>query len=138
MNRRTRLQVCIFCGLLLFGTAGLVMARGQSENEETQEPKYTGSIPVAEQTDTEGLSAEVMDLAKISMDDAVQTVLALNKNARLVGIELDIENGYLVYSVSLNDGEVVKVDAGNGEILYSEKSEEGDRSDRDETEEDEE
>ncbi len=32
-------------------------------------------------------------------------------------IELDVENGYLVYSVQLKDGHDVKVDAGNSSVL---------------------
>ena len=139
MNSRIKLRALAFCGLLLVGTASLAVARGQSEGNEKQVPAYTGSIFVTEQTeDSEGLPDEVIDLAKISMEEAARTVLAQNKDTRLVGIELDVENGYLVYSVSLSNGLEFKVDAGNGEILHSEKTKEGDRSEREGREENEE
>jgi uncharacterized membrane protein YkoI len=40
-------------------------------------------------------------------------------------VELDNENGVVVYSVELDNGLDVKVDAGNGNILHTEQPDNG-------------
>ncbi len=87
-------------------------------------PSYTGSIAVDESA-TEGLSeadesAALAGQATIGADQARAAVLAANPGATVVKVELDNENGYLVYSVELKDGSDVKIDAGTGAILHTE------------------
>ena len=57
--------------------------------------------------------------ATISSDQAQAAALAANPGATVVKVELDNENGTLVYSVELSNSSDVKVDAGNGAILYT-------------------
>ena len=91
---------------------------------DEQTPSYAGSIPV-DQTATEALSeadefAALAGQATITSDEAQAAALAANPGATVVEVELDNENGALVYSVELSNGLDVKVDAGNGAILHTE------------------
>jgi hypothetical protein len=59
----------------------------------------------------------------VSAADAEAAALAAHPGAQVVKSELDNENGSLVYSVELNNGKDVKVDAGTGAILFVESGE---------------
>jgi uncharacterized membrane protein YkoI len=88
-----------------------------------QDPTYAASIAVG-QAATEGMSeadeaAALQSKATISAADAEAAALAANSGATVVKTELDNENGALVYSVELSNGADVKVDAGNGAILFT-------------------
>lgn len=90
---------------------------------DEQMPIYTSSINV-DQTATESMdeaaeSAALQDQATISVADAEAAALAANPGTTVVKTELDNENGALVYSVELSNGADVKVDAGNGSILFT-------------------
>ncbi len=92
-------------------------------DDGVQEPLYAGSIPV-DQAQTEGMSeadeaAALQGKATLSAADAEAAALAANPGAAVVKTELDNENGALVYSVELDNGSDVKVDAGNGAILFT-------------------
>lgn len=94
-----------------------------------QEPPYAGSISV-DQTQTENLSeadeaADLQGQATITADEASTAALAANPGAAVTQIELDNENGTLVYSVQLDNGSDVKVDAGNGIVLYTDSGQDG-------------
>jgi hypothetical protein len=77
--------------------------------DQVQEPSYTCSLAAGQQ-------------ATISAADAETAVLAANPGTTVVKTELDDENGCLVYAVELSNGSDVKVDAGNGTILYTEQA----------------
>ena len=75
---------------------------------------------------------DLSSLALITAAQAEEAALAAYPDATVEEVELDNENGCLVYSVELNDGQEVKVDAGDGEILGLEaddEDEEGDHQD---------
>lgn len=96
---------------------------------DEQTPSYAGSIAV-DQTATEGMSeadesAALLDKATITAADAEAAALAANPGATVVKTELDNENGALVYSVELSNGADVKVDAGNGSILFTDSGADG-------------
>lgn len=84
-------------------------------------------------------------LATITMTQAKDIVLS-NFQGEILKIELEDENGFLVYSVEIVTPEKmiedIKVDAGNGEILRMEKDtpdenkEEADEQDKDNEHED--
>jgi hypothetical protein len=58
----------------------------------------------------------------ITADQAKAAALAANPGTTATKVELDDENGCLVYSVELSNGLDVKVDAGNGDILSTEQA----------------
>lgn len=64
------------------------------------------------------------DLARISPDDARSAALVSVPGATVTGLDLDEEDGYLVYEVELAEDRTefdVVVDAGSGEVLCSER-----------------
>ena len=124
-------------GLLLSGgvvSAYQVMAMAQNngiaqtpvavQQQEVQEPSYHGSIVVGD-TKYEGKSEQdesksLAGLAKITAAQAKQAAEA-KVGSTASGVELDNENGSLVYKVKFSKQEV-KVDAGNGSILKVEQA----------------
>lgn len=115
---------------LLAGTVGGGIALAQtptgSGQDQIETPAYTGSITV-DQTRTEGMSeadesAALQGQATITAEQAQAAAEAANAGAKATKVELDNENGVLVYSVQLDNGLDVKVDAGNGSILHTEQA----------------
>jgi uncharacterized membrane protein YkoI len=99
---------------------------GDQNEVDEQQPQYTGSITVDE-SQYEGMSeadeaAALQAMATISSAEAGAAALAANPGTTVVKTELDSEDGVLVYSVELSNGMDVKVDAGNGDILYTEQA----------------
>ena len=142
------LGVTLFVGSLIGGGSGLfaqgpdvtpAATSGQSEADQVQEPSYTGSISVDE-AQYEGMSeadeaAALQELATISPEEAQATAEAANPGSTATEVELDDENGSLVYSVELDNGLEVQVDAGDGTILHTEQA--GDEADDDDGDENE-
>jgi uncharacterized membrane protein YkoI len=96
---------------------------GTDSGVDEQYPSYTGSITL-DQSSTDGMSetdeaTALASMATITVDQAKATALAANPGTTVIKAELDNENGVLVYSVELSNGSDVKVDAGNGTVLYT-------------------
>jgi uncharacterized membrane protein YkoI len=90
---------------------------------DQQSPSYNSSLTV-DPAATDGMNetdeaAALSGQAKITIEQAKSAALAANPGAGVVKAELDNENGALVYSVELNTGANVKVDAGSGAILHT-------------------
>ena len=85
---------------------------------------------------------DLSSLALITADQAREAALATHPDAVVTEVELENENGCLVYSVELNEDMDVIVDAGNGTILGIETDDdhedEGDVDEDDEHEDDDE
>jgi uncharacterized membrane protein YkoI len=90
-----------------------------------QKPTWTGTIKV------EGKKSKfaLAEMAKVAMPDAVRTALTAVKagdaDKKVVDVELDAEDGYLVWEVEVavrNQDGITKVivDAGSGKVLASE------------------
>lgn len=128
---------------LLFGSLGTVAFANQSQTlqqqpvqesgadggsqDEQNNPAYTGSILIDRQS-VSGVSEadEMLTLqtkATISTAEAEAAALAANPGTKVVKSELGNENGVLIYSVQLDNGTDVKMDAGNGAVLYIEQGE---------------
>lgn len=107
-----------------------VEAEDADEGDE-QSPSYTGSITVpndqaddtSEGANDEAAEAEALaPLATITAEEAKAAALAAVPG-QVVEVELDNENGSVVYSVEIDTGSGVvdvKVDAGNADILHQE------------------
>lgn len=93
---------------------------------ETQEqnPTDEGVITIDPSQNQKLIKPEAADVwqnqAGITVDQARAVVEAVQPDASIVKTELGNENGLLVYSIELDDGQKIKVDAGNGSILYIE------------------
>ena len=93
---------------------------------DEQSPSYASSIRVND-AQHEGMSEadEAVALAgqaKVTPDQAKDAALKANPDTTVTDVELDNENGELVYSVELSNGMDVKVDAANGAVFYTEDS----------------
>ncbi|MEZ4869193.1 MAG: hypothetical protein R3C14_48170 [Caldilineaceae bacterium] len=72
---------------------------------------FVGALPANANTDN-------MDaMAQISADAAEQTALDANPNATVAKRELSTVNGFLVYTITFDDGNTFVVDAGDGTLL---------------------
>ena len=90
----------------------------------TTQPGAPAAKEAGEQADTANEASEAAALAsqaKVTADQARAAALARFPGATVGKIELDHENGAVVYSVELKDsagtGQDVKVDATNGTVL---------------------
>jgi uncharacterized membrane protein YkoI len=98
-------------------------ASGTDSGIDEQYPSYSGGITL-DQSTTDGMSetdevTALAGMATITVEQAKTAALAANPGTTVGKAELDNENGVLVYSVELSNGSDVKVDAGNGAILYT-------------------
>jgi uncharacterized membrane protein YkoI len=93
------------------------------QEQDGQFPSYGSSIRVDdaqyEGTSEADESAALAGLAKITPEQAKAAALQANPGTTVVKVELDNENGALVYSVELSNGMDVKVDAGSAAVLYT-------------------
>ena len=64
--------------------------------------------------------ADLSTLAKIKAQDAINAAKKAYPGIAVKNVELDNENGCLVYSVELRNGGEILVDAGNGKVLRKE------------------
>ena len=88
-----------------------------SETADAAEPADT-----ADATTDAAEAAALASKATVTVDQAKATVLAANAGATIVKAELHDENGSVVYSVELNNGDEVKVDAQSGAIIGVDKA----------------
>ena len=97
-------------------------ADGAGEREDDQaEGEMDDDQEEGEMDDDQGeqaASAQLQNLAKITAQQAQQTAEAAQA-ATANEVELDVEDGSLVYEVKFADAEVL-VDAGDGQILHTE------------------
>lgn len=63
---------------------------------------------------------------KVSIDQAIQTVLAASPDTIATKAELESENGLLVYEVDLNNDREVTVNANSGQIIGSKQDDDDD------------
>jgi len=89
---------------------------------DEQVPSYGSAIRV-DGTQYDGMSeadeaAALAGVATITPEQAKAAALQAHPGTTVLKVELDNENGALVYGVELSNGMDVKVDAGNGAVLY--------------------
>ena len=132
MNKKTIGMLAL--GLLLGGgSIGAYQVAAQNNNaaqvpattqqQEAQDPSYKSSI-IVDEAKYEGKSEQdeskaLAGLAQITVDQA-KRVAEAKIGGTASDVELDNENGSLVYEVTIGNQEV-KVDAGNGSILKVEQ-----------------
>lgn len=89
----------------------LAQANDKEENEEMESEED-------EEQDEQAEAAQLQSLAKITPQQAQQAAEAAAKG-KASSVELEEEDGSLVYKVAISQQEVI-VDAGNGRVLYTE------------------
>lgn len=138
MNTATRFAVLTLPVVLTATLAGAVSAQPKSDRHErtgeAEESVIRGSIAVGK-----AKQHEFSGLATIPLQDAIHRAVT-TVPGKVLEAELEAENGYLVYAVSIaaSDQTVTEltVDAGSGAILASEPGDEGHDADRDDEERD--
>ena len=111
MNMRTR---CSKIGSLALLTLFVMMPSGPCATAG-QSPDNPCSIRVPKPEPT-----NLSTLAKITADQAMAAARTAYPGSRVQRVELENDNGCLVYDVSLSNGLEVKVDAGTGFVLHQE------------------
>jgi uncharacterized membrane protein YkoI len=112
--------------IVVLAGAVFVIAQGLTATDagaDKQSPSYSSSILVND-TQNEGMteaneSAALAGLATITPEQAKNSALNAYPGATVIKVKLDNENGAVVYSVELDNGLDVKIDTGNGDVLYS-------------------
>lgn len=138
MNVRKTITTSVLALGVLAGSAGIasaVTAQGSTgqpaastatAEDETQDPTLNGSVqsPEIEGRSEADESAELEPLASITAEDASSAALAANAGATVNDVQLENDNGSVVYEVDMTDASgtaiEVKVDAGNGAVLAQE------------------
>jgi len=111
-----RIGTLAFLALLGMMLSGTPIFAGQS-------PGYPCSIKVPKPE-----PADLAALAKITAEQAMAAAQAAYPGSKVQKVELENENGCLVFCVSLSNGLEVKVDAGTAAVL---RHEQGDSEDED-------
>lgn len=101
------------------GLGGLAIALESQDLDNVQTSQATEE---SEENDAEEKqeATQLQSLAKISAQQAIQAAEAAQGGTAST-VELENENGNLVYEVLIGQTEVV-VDAGNGKVLYTEQA----------------
>ncbi len=94
----------------------------RGEQKEIAEPAFSGTLPIkeAEGKDSTGLVAQYKDKI-VGLEKAGAAAIKSHPGSGINGISLNVENGYLVYSVLMDDGTDIIVDAGSANILHENK-----------------
>lgn len=94
----------------------------RGEQKESFEPAFSGTIPikVSEGKDSIGLVAKYKDNI-VGLEKAEAAAIKSHTGSGINGISLNVENGYLVYNVLMDDGTDIIVDAGSANILHANK-----------------
>ena len=108
-----------FLALLGLMLSGAHICAGQS-------PSYPCSIKVSKPE-----PANLAALAKITAEQAMAAAQAAYPGSKVQKVELENENGCLVFSVKLSNGLEVKVDAGTAAVLRHEQGDSEDENDED-------
>ena len=104
-------------------TPAQAQTEGQADaGPDEQVPNYDSAIRI-DDAQYEGTSeadeaSALASLATVTPEQAKAAALKAHPGTTALQVELDNENGALVYSVELDNGMDVKVDAGNGAVLY--------------------
>ena len=130
---------------LALGGAGIAAAATNGpaapSGSQDQEPAYTGSVKAPPETATEGADTEASEASEAKTLQSLATTTPKQAKAAAIAVvpgtagtvELDNENGYVVYSVQVigaKDKAVdVKVDAGNAKVLAQEADGDNEASD---------
>jgi uncharacterized membrane protein YkoI len=117
------MKCLIVSGMLLFNGVLFAQPGERALRAELTAEKNAATITGTQAKDvvvTYKSSLLVGATPTISANQAQITALTANPGTSALNAELEGTGGQLVYSVELNTGAEVKVDAGNGKILFTE------------------
>jgi uncharacterized membrane protein YkoI len=112
MNMKMKRWIALAAiALLVVGALGAVVY-----NAYAQGPTTDGDEASESQDNNPALQGQ----AGITSEEAEAIILAQYPGAKVVATELENEGGVLLYSIELDNGEEVEVDANNGTLLPAE------------------
>jgi len=101
---------------LVIGTMLAVSVTLARDTEHERDPGLSCSVTVPDPAPT-----NLASLAKITAEEAKVKALTGQQDATtVIEVELENEDGCLVYGVELSNGSEVTIDAGNGKVLQVE------------------
>ncbi len=121
--------VVVLVGLLVgsLGAGVFLSQRPLSVNEAPSAQEGNATDEAGDVEDDNGDEAngadEAPDQTDITADEARAAAKAANPGTKALEVELENENGTLVYEVELDNGLEVMVDAANGNIMGTERDE---------------
>jgi uncharacterized membrane protein YkoI len=112
---KKRMLTSTFVGLIIGSILAVCVTPVRSaEHEHDSGLSCSVTVPDPE-------PANLASLAKITAEDAkVKALTGQPDGTTVIEVELENEDGCLVYGVELSDGSEVTIDAGNGEVLQVE------------------
>ena len=114
------ISIKIILAVLLTGAIGagsLITVALANSNDRTTKVFMTQAVEDETEMEEEQEAARLQPLAKIIAEQAKEAALQV-QDGKVRELELEAENGSLVYEVTIDEAEVF-VDAGNGDILYT-------------------
>ena len=78
---------------------------------------YNNAVPAAAQS------------GAVSQEQAIQAAIAYHNGGEVLAVHLDDEAGAQVYEVKFSDGSTIYIDAGNGQVVYAQIEDGGERDD---------
>ena len=101
---------------LVIGTMLAVFVTLARDTEHERDPGLSCSVTVPDPEPT-----NLASLAKITAEEAkVKALTGQPDGTTVIEVELENEDGCLVYGVELSNGSEVTIDAGNGKVLQVE------------------
>ena len=127
MKFNKTIVIVVVLVVLLVGSLGAEVFLSQrllsaNTDPSTSEDNTTDEKGDAEDDDGDEANASP-DQTGITADEARAAAEAANHGTKALEVELENENGTLVYEVELDNGLEVMVDAANGNILGTERDE---------------
>jgi uncharacterized membrane protein YkoI len=111
------LKISLIAAIATIGIGGIVKMVSASPNTSLM---AVAQQKVGESANEANEGAKLQTLAKISASQAQQKAEAAKGN-KASSVNLENEDGNLIYAVNIGKNEV-KVDAGNGQILYTDNT----------------
>jgi len=128
LNKSIAIVVVLMRLLVVSLGAGVFLSQGSlSVNAAPSAQEGNATDQAGEEEDDNGDEAseadEAPDQTGITADGARAAAEAANPGTKALGVELEYENGTLVYEVELDNGLEIMLDAANGRILGTERDE---------------
>jgi len=77
---------------------------------------HNGAVPAAQR-------------GAVSQEQAIQAAIAYHNGGEVLAVHLDDEAGAQVYEVKFSDGSTIYINAGNGQVVYAQIEDGGERDD---------
>lgn len=120
---RDRKMLAIISGVALCATLGVSMASAQTTSTQNGNSGTTGQIQTPSIQGSIDIKQIITSNIKTKFSDAANTAAGAVSNGMVLGGNIGVMQGYLVYTFKVMDGKnnvyFVVIDVGNGKVLYT-------------------